>query len=223
MLARFHWLQQFNQPVVQLRRASAQAAFAGRRLLAGLTAVFGLWVTYRAMWQPAWIARLPGTFTELLSLSEVAGAVTLVCLWIVVAWQYRRRDVVTIPAVDVDTLYALSPYDFEIFVAQLFRKKGYRVTHRGRSGDMGVDLEIAQASGRRAIVQCKRYRSTIGPEIVRELYGTLIHEEAVHAFLVTTADISESAREWAQGKPITLIDGTALGQITAVLSETTGK
>ena len=68
-----------------------------------------------------------------------------------------------------------------------------------------------------AIVQCKRYQNTVGAELVRELYGTLMHEKALHAFLITTADISSAAREWAQGKPITLIDGATLMAIAAAL------
>jgi restriction system protein len=71
---------------------------------------------------------------------------------------------------------------------------------------------------KKAVVQCKRYQNTVGEEIVRELYGTLIHERAARAFLVTTADISESAQQWAQGKPITLIDGRTLVQITEALA-----
>lgn len=190
----------------------------GWRLLRALTAVYLLWLAYRSLIHPAWIAHLPAELSEVLQLCEVAGALTLLFLWIVMGWYRYYQAPITIPAVDIDTLYALSPRDFEIFVAQLFRKKGYRVQHRGRSGDMGVDLMITQPGGRRAIVQCKRYRSTIGPDIVRELYGTLMHEQVVHAFLVTTADISQSAREWAEGKPMTLIDGDTLAQITAVLS-----
>ncbi|MBE2221690.1 MAG: restriction endonuclease, partial [Anaerolineae bacterium] len=48
-------------------------------------------------------------------------------------------------------------------------------------------------------------------------FGTLIHERVSHAFLVTTADISPSAREWAQGKPMTLIDGNLLIQVSEKL------
>jgi restriction system protein len=104
-------------------------------------------------------------------------------------------------------------------VAQLFRKKGYKVALRGGSGDKGVDLELQQAGGRRAIVQCKRYRRPVGPEVVRELFGTLVHERVSHAFLVTTADISNSARDWAQGKPMTLIDGNLLAQVSDKLMD----
>ena len=59
---------------------------------------------------------------------------------------------------------------------------------------------------------------------MRELYGTLIHEKVAHAFLVTTADISDAAREWARGKPMTLIDGKMLVQVvTAVEDDVVGK
>jgi restriction system protein len=88
---------------------------------------------------------------------------------------------------------------------------------RGRSGDHGVDLELTAPDRRHAIVQCKRYRDTVGEEIVRSLFGTMLHETAYHAFLVTTADISEAARIWAAGKPLTLIDGPTLVQIATSL------
>ena len=75
---------------------------------------------------------------------------------------------------------------------------------------------LTQANGRRAVVQCKRYRHVIGPEIVRELFGTMIHERAAHGFLVTTAEISDGARSWAADKPITLIDGMSLVSLNPV-------
>ncbi len=90
---------------------------------------------------------------------------------------------------------------------------------RGGSGDMGVDLLLMKENGQRAIVQCKRYRHAISPDIVRELFGTLVHERAAHGFLVTTADISVNARKWAENKPLTLIDGALLLEIIAALEE----
>jgi restriction endonuclease Mrr len=54
---------------------------------------------------------------------------------------------------------------------------------------------------------------------VRELLGTMIHEQVHHAFLVTTADISPAAREWAQTKPMTLIDGQTLVALAEALNE----
>ncbi len=45
-----------------------------------------------------------------------------------------------------------------------------------------------------------------------------MHEQAAHAFLVTTAEISKATREWTQGKPMTLIDGATLVKIITALS-----
>ena len=45
----------------------------------------------------------------------------------------------------------------------------------------------------------------------------MIHEGVHHAILVTTADISQAARDWARSKPMTLIDGQALVQIAESL------
>lgn len=190
-------------------------------LLTVLTAVFAAWLFVRHFLAPAWLRHLPTFAQESLTLLELTGGMTLFFLWALVWWLRRQSHVVVAaPArrsVTVDELYALSPSEFEQYVARLFRQRGYRVKVRGRSGDLGVDLELRQANGKTAVVQCKRYRSTVGPEIIRELYGTLIHERAAHAFLVTTADISEAARDWVRGKPITLIDGETLVKIVGSL------
>jgi hypothetical protein len=46
----------------------------------------------------------------------------------------------------------------------------------------------------------------------------MIHERVHHAFLVTTADISDAARQWAKHKPMTLIDGATLVSIASALN-----
>lgn len=194
-----------------------------RWLLSGITAVFLLWLSYHRLIQPAWLQEMPGALQELMGLSEIAGVLTLGLVWFVVKWRRLGETAVdfsppTNSAQQFSRLYELTPREFEEYVAQLFREKGYRVQLRGRSGDRGVDLELIHSNGRRAIVQCKRYRSTVGPDIIRELYGTLIHERVAHAFLVTTADISVSARQWAEDKPLTLIDGQTLAHIASAIN-----
>jgi restriction system protein len=156
---------------------------------------------------------------EFVTLVELALGFTLVFIWSAVWWRQRQQTHSGLVRLDREELQALHPREFEQYVARLFRRKGYRVKLRGRSGDQGVDLELIQPSGKRAVVQCKRYQRTISPDVVRDLYGTLIHERVAHAFLVTTADISAASREWAAGKPITLIDGEALGRIMAEMDE----
>lgn len=182
-----------------------------------LTAVYFIWLLIRAVSQPAWLTHLPSLLSELMRLAEIGWLATLLVLWGLVWWRNRQEETRPLAPLSLEELYNLHPAEFERYVARLFRQKGYKASVRGRSGDLGVDLVVTRKGGKRAIVQCKRYRNTIGPDIVRELYGTLIHEGVSHAFLVTTADISDSARTWAQGKPMTLIDGPTLVAIAGSL------
>lgn len=194
------------------------AARYGLFLLVFLTALTVIWLAYRTVADPIWLAYLPIIALEFLDLLQAASVATLVFIWLILLWRsYRQQPQTAVPVLTVAQLYALSPGEFEAYVGQLFRQKGYRVKLRGGSGDLGVDVELLKRDGKKAVVQCKRYRTTVGSETVRELYGTLIHEHAAHAFLVTTADISDAARAWARRKPITLIDGNTLVQIAASL------
>jgi restriction system protein len=190
----------------------------GWLLLVSLTVGFVAWLLYRWLAQPAWTERLPSVLGEMLVLAQAASGFTLAFLWLGLWWRRLRQPAPRVQSqIDLDGLYALSPKAFEQYVADLFRRKGFRVKLRGRSGDHGVDLELLAPGGRRAVVQCKRYQNTVGEDIIRELFGTLIHERAAHAFLVTTAEISAAARVWAQGKPMTLIDGPTLVDIVRAL------
>jgi restriction system protein len=200
-------------------RQPKEAILQGWIIIAGLTGLYLLWLAYHVWWQPQWLSNLPATVGELLSLLEAAGAFTLGFLWFSLWWRKPTTLNSRQPHLTVADLQALSPSDFEKYTAQLFRQKGYRVKLRGSKGDLGVDLELTKPGGKRAIVQCKRYHNTVGPKIVRELYGTLIHERAAHAFLVTSANISEAAREWARFKPLTLIDGQTLVRVAASLDD----
>jgi restriction system protein len=197
---------------------------SGWLFLGLLTAVVGGWYLYRLFYQPEWPAALPSSAAELLRLAELASAFTLLILWSGLLWHRRAGHSASASgALGLEQMYELSPRAFEQYVGKLFRRKGYRVVFRGRSGDHGVDLELTSGDGRRAVVQCKRYRDTVGEEIVRGLFGTLLHETAHHAFLVTTADISEAARQWAAGKPMTLIDGPTLASIAAAIDDRSGR
>ena len=220
-------LASFTSPRLEEGGDRVRGAYAAYRrglvIIGVLTLWLLAWLLFRWLFQPQWFSRLPGIAAEIVALVETAGAFTLAFLWAGLGLRYWRQFQTarprTPPVLTLEKMQALSPKAFERYVAGLFRQKGYRVVVRGSSGDLGVDLELTGPEGRKAIVQCKRYQNTIGAEIIRELYGTLIHERVVWAFLVTTADVSDAAREWAAGKPITLIDGTTLMEIAQKLQQ----
>ncbi|MCO5207028.1 MAG: restriction endonuclease [Anaerolineae bacterium] len=223
MIARAYFSQELQDGTRLITRTQPRK----RRSLAAITLLFSVvffaWIVLHYLSQPVWLSTLPKSLLDMFFVGELAAALTLTGLWGVLIWQQRMRFAPNAaPIMSVDGLYALSPRQFEHYVADVFRARGYKVTVRGRAGDLGVDLEVTASPGKRAIVQCKRYRSRVGPEIVRELYGTLLHERAAHAFLVTSAEISPSAHDWARNKPLTLIDGATLIAITSDLARKNG-
>jgi hypothetical protein len=115
------------------------------------------------------------------------------------------------PALSTAALYALSPAEFERFVAELFASAGYVVRVVGGSGDGGVDVRVWR-DGWTGVIQCKRYRPdrTLGPAAVRELVGTRAHERASFAWLATTARLSPAAQRLAEDEGVVVLDPPVL-------------
>jgi len=199
------------------RKPSLNLRFPSTRLLALATLLWWLvygWLAYRL-----WADGLQnGLFVNLLLIAAtVLLGVFVVFGWRQVGWLWWRslRQGGKWRALSVAATYQLSPSAFEAYVAhRLFARQGYQVINTPDTKDGGIDVLITDAYGRQAVVQCKRYRGTVGSATVRELYGTMIHAGAARAYLVTTAEISHDARRWAEGKPITLIDGARLEQLS---------
>jgi restriction system protein len=83
--------------------------------------------------------------------------------------------------VDDRDLSGMDPARFEELVADLFRARGLEVTNTARSGDGGVDVEARDPdpiTGGLIVIQAKRYRATVSPSVVRELYGVVQHRGA---------------------------------------------
>jgi HJR/Mrr/RecB family endonuclease len=128
-----------------------------------------------------------------------------------VRWHTWREAVAErLLARSVAELHAMSPEDFEAFVAQAFRAQGFRVWNTRYAVDHGVDLQLITPEGTPAVAQVKRYRKHVGESAVRDLAGTMLHAGAQRGYLVSTGGFSRPARKWAKDKAVTLIDGRQL-------------
>ncbi|MFE4204477.1 restriction endonuclease [Streptomyces goshikiensis] len=117
---------------------------------------------------------------------------------------------------DEPDLFAMDPIDFENLVAELFRAMGMEAVTTQRSGDGGVDVEAldpAPIRGGRIVVQVKRYRNTVPPTAVRDLYGTVQDKGANKGVLVTTASFGPGSYTFANGKPLELVPGADLVEL----------
>jgi restriction system protein len=114
-------------------------------------------------------------------------------------------------------LAAMSWEDFEHLVRELFEKefqsRGGEVRVTRASSDGGVDavaFDPDPISGGKIVIQAKRYTKTVGVSAVRDLFGTVVNEGASKGILVTTADYGPDAYQFANGKPLTLLNGSNL-------------
>lgn len=107
----------------------------------------------------------------------------------------------------------MSPTEFEEAIQEFFEHMGYSLSLTKRSHDGGIDLDGYRIGfgGGRVVVQCKRYKETVPVSAVRDLFGVVASDNNIeNGFLVTTGKFSQSAREFARGKRIRLIDGVEL-------------
>lgn len=106
---------------------------------------------------------------------------------------------------------------FEDFIQILVDKMGLKTEKTKKSHDGGIDIWAYNdhvLTGRRYIIQCKRWTPTIPVEIVRDLYGTVTREQADKGILITTSKISGDCYKFVEEAPykvpITLIPGSEL-------------
>jgi restriction system protein len=101
---------------------------------------------------------------------------------------------------DVDQM---SGPEFERYLATLFSRLGYQVTHVGRQGDYGADLVIDDDRIRVA-VQAKRWRGPVGINAVREAMGARAYYRCQGALVVTNSAFTHAARRQATASGVDL-------------------
>ena len=118
----------------------------------------------------------------------------------------------------VESFCEMDGYQFEEYISNLFRKLGFAVEATDYSNDGGIDLiatyEKPIFSGK-YIIQCKNWNTPVGQPAVRDLYGVVMDQRANKGILITPSDYTQQAYDFAKGKNIELINGSALRRIIA--------
>jgi len=102
-------------------------------------------------------------------------------------------------------------------VAQLYEKQGYIVEHRGGSHDEGIDIlaeRISAGARERVVIQCKHQQTNVGRPILQQLWGIVSNDPSfTRGDLVSTSGFTSEAKQFAQGKRLTLIDRPLLADL----------
>jgi len=98
-----------------------------------------------------------------------------------------------------ESIYALPPRRFEELIAELVKQFGWRVQLTPTTRDGGRDIVAlvpSDVGDLLCLIEAKRYREdrTVGVGLVRQLWGTVNHEDASIGLLVTSSSFSPEAR-----------------------------
>lgn len=110
-------------------------------------------------------------------------------------------------------LLKMDPYQFEHFCASLLEEQGFeqiRVTRK--SNDRGVDI-IAFLSGERYVVQCKRYKDTVGSPEMQGFIGAMKNAGAEKGIYMTTGTFTREAELMARVNGVDLFDKFKLASL----------
>ena len=105
----------------------------------------------------------------------------------------------------------LSWQDFERFVSEFNRQKGYAIEETELDGpDGGIDL-IAKKNGATFLVQCKNWHTgKVGVRVIRELLGLVEEHGAAGGKLVISGEFTADGWKYAKQPKLELIDGKRL-------------
>ena len=111
----------------------------------------------------------------------------------------------------IDHLRKMDPFEFEYYVANIFKKMGYKTEVTQGASDNGIDI-ILKKDGKISAVQVKRYseNNNIGEPVIRDFFGSFSSRNIPNGFFVTTSFFTKAAKEWSKDQPIELIDANGL-------------
>ncbi|WP_307584751.1 restriction endonuclease [Paenibacillus wynnii] len=104
----------------------------------------------------------------------------------------------------------MDPFEFEDYMARVFRCAGYDCEVTKRSGDGGKDI-ILRSDNEVRLVECKRYTTPkVGRPDIQKFHSAIIECGAIEGFYITTGEYTKQALECAENKSILTVNGEQL-------------
>lgn len=119
---------------------------------------------------------------------------------------YRLRRLAKSGIEEIDVMDGRT---FELFLATLFGRLGYRVENTRYRGDYGADL-VVKKDGAKTAVQAKRWNKRVGIKAVQEAVAAKGYYHCDHALVVANREFTKQALVLARANEVELWDRDAL-------------
>jgi len=128
--------------------------------------------------------------------------------------RFRREDEKDIHAVDENVIFIKQdPITFETFIAEVFESaRGGNTWVSPPSGDFGVDFEHNIGSNK-YLGQVKCEKDDISFDPIAILHSNMVKQNAKGGYVITTSAFTKSAKQYAEGLDIELVDGMRLVEL----------
>lgn len=169
--------------------------------------------------QPWWVSALAGM--ALFGIAQLAFppvapfvALPFVVIALYVGYQQMRTLSPAKAELRLQRLRNLSWDQFSAVIVGTYQRQGYTVEPVNKPD---YDYTLTQ-QGRVTLLQCRRWKvNQLGVGPLEELARAVASAEAYNGICITTGGVSSRAREFVQGKPLTLVTGMALAELVGKL------
>ena len=143
------------------------------------------------------------------SMQSVEGIVLAIMLYYILLWSYKiwrkTRHSAKLRKAGMKEIDQMTGEEFEQFLGELFKRRGFKITYTSTSGDYGADL-ILRDGDEKIAVQAKRYSGNVGVKAVQEIIGAVKMYDANEAWVVTNSYFTKQAIKLAEINDVYLID-----------------
>ena len=142
-------------------------------------------------------------------MKSVEGVITAIVLYFIfyigIKIWFKTRHIARLRKAGIKEIDVMSGEEFERFLGELFKRRGFKVSYTATSGDYGADLILKDGKDIIA-VQAKRYSSSVGVKAVQEIIGAVKMYDANEAWVVTNSNFTKQAIKLANINDVYLID-----------------
>lgn len=110
---------------------------------------------------------------------------------------------------EIKNIAEMSGIEFEEYLAEIFKSKGYNVQMTPISSDQWADL-IVEKNMQKIAIQAKRYQWNVWNAAVQEVIAAKWYYECSAAWVITNSYYTSSAQDLAEKNNVRLIDGAEL-------------